>query len=285
MLDCDRCGLDNKKGQSSVCIRFDSADFSKEDYERDNENDIREKLFKSFVMAGYNSKYDNAKIEFSKQFKNEYELRETYPWIGNIGEEYDNLCDDCVSNMLINKELIYVGGIDDLRTPFYTSCCDKLITEFNYRQKYYDLRLVNIFPYLSYYVIENEQEFVCVSSLNFPYHLNSIICENCYKNLNNENMIYITDHPVNYTLKELRNNVEQYIKFDLRGTNIDYKTINVDPTMKKFFENSYHNYYSKKNNLLIKKELSKYIARRNINILRTKFSLCKDIVSMILGIF
>ena len=203
MLNCDRCGL-FKSGQSSICLDILSVkSHSKENYEKEdyeNENYALKDVYRYFISSGYNSKYDMARIEFPKHFENETELRETYPWIGNIGQEYDNICDDCISSMLFSKELISTGGLSDIVFPFYTVCCNKLFQDDVYKEnELYQVRYVKNFPYASYYQIflyeyeEDKNSIKYIKSFPFPYHENCIICEKCVRKLRNEPVITYED--------------------------------------------------------------------------------------------
>jgi hypothetical protein len=308
MLNCDRCGL-FKSGQSSICLdilsvnrhlkeEYEKEDYEKEDYE--NENYALKDVYRYFISSGYNSKYDMARIEFPKQFENETELRETYPWIGNIGQEYDNICDDCISSMLFSKELISTGGLSDIVFPFYTVCCNKLFQDVdtykeNKENKLYQVRYVKNFPYASYYQIflyKDKNSVKYIKSFPFSYHENCIICEECVRKLRNEPVITYSDvfehrkhSPVYFTLRDLLEAIEIYIPFELKGEK-NYDTIVnfVHESLRERFKMSLAMYKSKKNHLLLKKELSKYIIKRNIDIIRTKYFISKDIVSMMLQI-
>lgn len=285
MLNCDRCGL-YAKGESSICYRTE-VKYNKEDYEIDNINKANI-ISKWKIVSGYESEYDMCDIEFSKQFDDLNNLKEAYPWVGKIGDAYNNLCDECITEMLINKDLVSTAGLDGLTFPFYTSCCNKLYLENNLDvSELYEVRFAYNFPYLSaYYIIE--EKYMCLDSLPFTYHDNCIVCKECISNKLKNHEIQIDDPIINYdspiyfTLKQLFYRVEQYIPFEMRGKYEQYEQFQVHESISDDFNVAISLYKSKKNNLLIKKELEKYIIKRNLDIIRSKYFISKDIIALML---
>ena len=298
MLNCDRCGL-YSAGQSSICeISF--LIYTREDYESLNET---EKLGKRYaIISGYNSCYDSLHIILTGDISTEKELRERHPWITEIGEHVDNLCDDCIEKMLRNKEAIQ-GNNDVLFAPFYTSCCNKLFLEEIDSKEFYDVREeITTFPYVSYLKIFNWSDILANTDkepcyikeedafFSYSYSFQCVICKDCFNCFAIDKIV--SDIPKNltkkyfpyrYTLAYLRSKCEMYVDFPDRGKELTLTGPNLyDPRDIQRYKWSYYYYLSKKNNLLLKKKLSLFIAKRNLSLLRNHFPISNDVISSIL---
>jgi hypothetical protein len=225
--------------------------------------------------------------------------------------------------MLINKEL-KPTDTEYLITPFYTSCCDKLFIEAD-PKSFYNVEIMINFPYLSKFKIANdyvntdddEEVWSCKyvseddiisfgidNSTLLPNYSACIICEDCLiKNsskLINSFSVFTIDQPISYTLKELRTACENYVDFAERENLLTenyvdfaergnlltkdlYKSLH--PSIAQAYLKNYYMYISRKHNFLIKKELSLFFAKRNLNILKQHYPISQDIISVILKNF
>ena len=301
MLNCDKCGL-YLGGQSSIRVTKSCKETKREDYESLDETYKMENKY--VICSGYESRYDSESIRLTGNFSTETELREKHPWITDIGEDVDNLCDDCITKMLIDREA--VGETNDILTsPFYTSCCDKLFEDVSDYKIFYDVTIVDLFPYLSYFKIINWKVYGNIDPpsiyikeedafFSFSPSLQCVICEDCLnKNRDKINsdttMIKVIEQqyfPYQYTLENLRSNCETYIDFPNRGKELTLTSHdNRYPRDIRKYRINYYYYKSKKNNLLLKKELSFFIAKRNLYLLRKYFPISNDVISCILRYF
>ena len=301
MLNCDRCGL-YAKGQASICVKKYFKQVTREDYESLDETYKMENKY--IISSGYESRYDSESIRLTGNLSTEKELRERHPWITNIGNDVDNLCDDCITKMLIDREA--VGETNDtLINPFYTSCCNKLFEDVPHYKIFYDVAIVDLFPYLSYFKIINWNVYGHINPkliyireedafFSFSPSLQCVICEDCIdKNRDKINsdvtMIKVIKQqyfPYQYTLENLRSNCETYIDFPNRGKELTLTSHdNRYPRDIRKYRINYYYYKSKKNNLLLKRELSLFIAKRNLYLLRKYFPISNDVMSCILKYF
>jgi hypothetical protein len=316
MLNCDRCGL-YAKGQSSIYEFNLFEEENRKDYESLEETH-RDTKKKYSIISGHNSDYDDFNIELTGNIQTQEECLEKHPWITNIGDQFDNLCDDCIKKMLINKEAIPSAN-DMLVIPFYTSCCDKLIMDVPDAKLFYEIRKINLFPYFTYLkciscydineMYANNSDTI---SFDIPYikeedalfilpngYSQCTICRDClvknsaFTNIKCvENFAFvedmeIKDHPCFYTLRQLRYRCEIYLNWDDRKKNItltSYGTC-ISKIQIPQYKNWYYFYMSKKNNLLLMRELSYFFARRNLSILRNYFPISNDAISLILKYF
>jgi hypothetical protein len=277
---CDRC-KSYSNGQSSICFDKYSSRYE--------------------IISGYESDFDMMKIYLTGDFKTENELRERFPWITNIGKEFDNLCNDCVRNMIKDKEA-RSEDIEHFFAPFYTACCDRYISEIK-EEDFHNFFVVskqNKSPYISYYLIvswEDEykyamQDFQGESYLIpqgkefFNYYPNCTICKNCFTpNFSKREAFHIEDHPVLHSLGYLKASMEQFLDFHLR----DGKSI-ITRSSCKYSESEYQEYFlerfywyqSRKNMLDLKRELRFFVLNRNLNIIKEYISIPKDICNLIL---
>ena len=309
MINCERCGLFSK-GQSSICERNYSRKNKKDDYESlDEFYEITDKK-EYFIMAGYNSRYDMCSIILTGEIRNLNECKEKHPWLMNIGAEVDNLCDECVEQMLINKEAISLDG-EQFVVPFYTTCCGKLFTDVSH-DFFYHVEEINIFPYCGYFrllswnyiygdddSLQNQldnQKFIKQEFAFFNYHENCTACKECVIKNNDKfetNMDMLEtierngkNHPSFSILRRLRGDAVQYLDFDLRGNEtILTPSLRELPHLQEEYKDTFYMYSSKKNNLLIKNELKYYVAERNLTFLRKYFPISNDIIIYILENF
>ena len=114
-----------------------------------------------------------------------------------------------------------------------------------------------------------------------------MICKDClmrHKNrlLSKAPDIIEKDHPCYFSLVDLR----KMLNFHNYGSYDDGKillTYNRFPTLIPVPNSEIGYYYkSKKNNLILKKELALFIAKRNLELLRKYFPISNDVISSIL---
>jgi hypothetical protein len=304
MINCDRCGLFSA-GQSSVYKTKRSKENSKEDYESLKE--YEDSYEKYTIVSGYGSTYDGQCFELTGNISTLEELKNKYPWITNIGQEFDNLCDDCITKMLINKE-VCCNNNDGLVTPFYTGCCDKLFREKIDITLFYNVDKINLFPYLSYFKFTNwdiyndkdlETYFIKAENSFFTFYPGCTICKDCLTIHRDKMMLEFEDehmetedikYPYYYTLRHLRAYCQllNSLEYDSeKGKELTLRSYNplLRPKEVQQYRERYYAYKSKKNNLLLKKELSYFFAKRNLSILRNYFPISNDVISSILKYF
>lgn len=274
---CCRC-KSYSKGQSSIC--FDK-------YEKRYE-----------VVSGYESVFDMLEIYLTENFENEEELRERFPWITDIGREFDNLCDKCVRDMIEKKEARSEDE-KEFRAPFYTACCDNYVLKVAEADLPNFLVVVKVkkFPYISYYLIvswEDEYKyamqdfegtvyFVPEDKEFFNYYKNCTICKDCFdKNFSKYEPTLIEDHPVLHDLPTLKSNMEMLVDFHLRDKVMNRFSCNTPEFQEEFLERFYM-YESRKNMLDLKSKLRAYFLKRNLAIIRRHIPISKDIYNMILN--
>ncbi len=273
MINCDRCGL-HKEGQSSIC--------------KDEEE-------KYEIISGYDSKFDGIRITLNGEYENLEKLKEKFLWLQNIGENFDNICDDCVFNMIQIKEAKMQDN-EGFSVPFYTACCDKFITAMTDQENFYKISKEKRFPYLSYYAMYNcmknywdeldngNLKYVSDDDLFFDYYEQCTICVECL-NKSRQKLSSVlemdNDNPVCHTLHNLINRAKSYLEFELRDYPLTENSCKNGYTKDEYIK-VYYKYLSRKNNLEIKKELSIYLMSRNLNIMREYLFISKDIFNYIL---
>lgn len=282
MLNCDRCEL-YAKGQSSIC-GYQNRRKSKDDYKSLEE--FPNRFYTEYrIVSGYNSKFDMRYIFINGEHHN---IKEKFPWLREIGKDVDNICDDCVFDMIRKKEATL---IDSDCVPFYTACCDNFVDDLNHPENYFTVSRVNNFPYLSYYCIVNNENgnvvYISEDELNFiNYYDYCNICSSCLNGNKNKILAYIPEidkeHPVSYTLMSLRSNSEVFLPFKERGKESLYKNAVTNEDTKSEYNERFLSYISKKNHLLLKKALTFYFISRNLNIMREYIFISKDVFNYIL---
>ena len=281
MLNCDRCDLD-KEGQASIREYSNwREDIKKKDYESLQEISCNKKN-KYRIYPGYESKFDSMCIYIKEQF----------PWMQNM--QTNNICDDCIFDMIRLKEA-RIQDVDD-SFPFYTACCDKFVPNMDNIQDYFKVLKINNFPYLSYYKLENckdvwekwgediDVNYLPDDEIFFDYYSYCNICISCLKskNLLTLNPAMRKDHPSFYTLFNLRREAELHLPLSLKNRKMLYKNAVKAEFSAERYNHFYDMYSSKKNNLLLKKDLSLYFITRNLNIMREYVFISKDIFNYIL---
>ena len=260
---CERCF--NREAYSCISEKFnDDCDYA--------------------IESKRESRFYALDIAIVGKFEDDDELKRNFPWLKNIWvyhyspveeEIIYNLCDDCVLEMMINREAI---SIDSSTLIFaYTACCDKKYFE-NDKLSVYRVNKINNFPYLSYYEITDwedidggftgEKIYLSQDYIDIKYHLNCTICKECLykvKDLSIKNKINIDTILFKYSLKEL-----EIVLFSLRMSS--------DPNVKQHYIDMYYIYNSLFNNLSLKNELAKFIFLRNLNIVRSKYWITKDLI-------
>ncbi len=282
MLNCDRCGL-YAKGESSICA-YQNSKKSKDDYKSLEE--ICNTFYTEYrIVSGYNSKFDMEYIFINGEHQN---IREKFPWLREIGKDVDNICDDCVFDMIRQKE---ATTIDSGAAPFYTICCDDFVDSLDYMENYFTVTRVGNFPYLSYYCMVNIENgdvvYISEDDINFVnYHDYCIICKICLNKIKDKLLNYIPEinkeYPVSYTLSSLRSHAEVFLPFTERGKESLYKNAVTNEDTKDEYNERFLSYISKKNHLLLKKALTFYFISRNLNIIREYVFISKDIFNYIL---
>lgn len=276
MLNCDRCGLFSK-GQSSICW----------------DNNLKYE-----IISGYESTFDTLKILVNGEYENLAMLKEKFPWLQNIGPNVDNICDDCVFNMIHHKEAtIQMQDFGGFRFCFYTSCCDKFIDNAGGKEdtkNYFRVEKENRFPYLSYYMIYNcmpsfledpreneETKYISTEKSFFDYYEGCLICLECLEKQKLLTSIptFKFNSPVFRSLKYLENDARCDIS---NSEEVLHKNSCTNEYTKNDYIKAYYMYISRRNNLEIKKELSVYFISRNLNIIRKYIFISKDIFSHIL---
>lgn len=282
MLNCDRCGL-HAKGESSICS-YPNRKKSKDDYKSLAE--FPNGIYTEYrILSGYNSKFDMKYIFINGEPQN---IREKFPWLKEMGKDFNNICDDCIFDMIRQKEAT-MGGFDTI--PFYTVCCDNFVDNLDYIENYFQLTRVNHFPYLSYYAVQQIGDsnvvYISEDDMNFiNYYDDCIICRTCL--IQNKKKLLSSipeideEHPVLYTLMNLRSNAEVFLPFELRERENLYKNAVINEDTKDEYNESFSFYISKKNHLLLKKDLSFYFVSRNLNIMREYVFISKDVFNYIL---
>ena len=277
-LTCDRCSL-RSPGQSSVC--YDKY------------------VGRYEIICGYGSDFDMCKIYLVQNFKSEEELRERFPWITNMGQEFNNLCNKCIRSMLHDKEA-RAECRDTLVAPFYTACCDKFVSEVKLKDlsSYYQVEKFNKFPYLSRYILvtwedqykyemqdfEGKSYIVTQGKEFFNYYPYCTICLECFeKHYIKPECFAVDNHPVLHSLRTLKNEMESCLDFHLREDNVVVTRFScTNSYFKEEFLKRFYMYQSKKNMLELKDKLRSYILKRNLNIIRKYVSISKDIYNLIL---
>lgn len=272
MINCERCGL-HKEGQSSIC---------------------KDEGKKYEIISGYESKFDTIRITLNGEYENLTELKDKFPWLQNIGENFDNICDDCVFDMIRNKEA-KIQDNEGFSVPFYTACCDKFITSITDQGNFYKIIKEKRFPYLSYYSMYNclknywyelEQQnlkYVSDDDLFFDYYEHCTICVDCLNKhrLKLISVLKIDDHnPVSQTLHNLTIQAKNYVEFELRNSPLNKNSCKNEYTKDQYVQ-VYYKYLSRMN-LAIKNELSIFIVCRNLNIMREYLFISKDLCEYIL---
>ena len=254
------------------------------------------------IISGYGSNFDMSKIYLVPNCKSEEELRERFPWITNIGQQFNNLCDECIRKMLYDKEA-RVESMDTFTAPFYTTCCDKYVSELSETDIssfscYLKVEKINKFPYLSRYIItswEDEykyggEDFEGMSYLVlqgkefFNYYPYCTICLECFSKHYIETECFAVDnHPVLHSLERLKGDMECLLDFHLRD---DQAVITRSSCQKSAFKEEFldrfYMYQSRKNMLELKEKLRSYFLKRNLNIIREYINIPKDIYNLIL---
>ena len=273
MLNCDRCGL-YAKGQSSIC--FDGTGNYK-------------------IITGYESDYDLLQILINGKYENEEKLKGKFPWLQNVGLNFENICDDCIFDMIKLKEA-KIQDNENFAFLFYTSCCDKFIDNKYGKEdtkNYFKIIKEVKFPYLSYYKIYNCTEnywdelnvkYISDDALFFDYYENCIICLDCLNRNKVLNLIPEIDykHPVLKSLKAWRDHLKNFLDFELLDNENFYKNDCTNEYTRDDYIQKYYKYLSRMNNLAINKELSLYLMSRNLNIMREYLFISKDIFNYIL---
>lgn len=275
---CSKC-KSYSPGESSVCYDKNSGRYE--------------------IISGYGSDFDMSKIYLVPNFKNEEELRERFPWITNIGQQFNNLCDECIRKMLYDKEA-RAECHDIFIAPFYTACCDKYITEVKQEDLalYLQVEKINKFPYLSRYIIiswedqykyerqdfEGQSFLVLQGKEFFNYYPYCTVCLECFStHYLEENCSPIEEHPVLYNLRTLKNDMESYLDFHLREDNAIITRFSCqNEYFKEEFIERFYMYQARKNMLELKEKLKSYFLKRNLNIIRKYIYIPKDIYNLIL---
>ena len=145
MSICNRCGFNLAYGKIHQLMYWKNKAEVKEDYESLNEGN-EEEIIQYGIETRTGSRFPSHLIDITGNLRSTQELKGKYPWVveeveeGEVHEKfhrsYGNLCDECISTMLLNKELLNDNQLG-LLTPFYTSCCDKLFTEIPMVEKGY----------------------------------------------------------------------------------------------------------------------------------------------------
>ncbi len=289
MLNCDRCGL-HKEGQSSIREYPDRKENIKKDYETLEFSLHSKNKYK--ICPGYESRFDSVCIYINGEYENVAKLKEQFSWIQNIITP--NICDDCIFDMIQLKE----ARIQDVNDsfPFYTACCDKFVPNMDNIQDYFNVFKINNFPYLSYYKLENckdiwdkwgediDVKYLPDDEKFFDYYGCCNICISCLKNKNlfSADPRITKDHPSFYTLFNLRREAEMYLPMSLKNKEILYKNAVKAEFSAQRYNHLYDMYFSKKNNLLLKKDLSIYLMSRNLSIIRQYIFISKDVFEYIL---
>ena len=276
---CDRCHM-YSPGESSVC--YDKY------------------VGRYEIIGGYGSDFDMCKIYLVENFKSEEELRERFPWITNMGQEFNNLCNKCIRSMLHDKEA-RAECRDTLVAPFYTACCDKFVAEVKQEDlsSYYQVEKFNKFPYLSRYILvtwEDQykyemQDFEGPSYLIqdgkefFNYYPYCSICLECFQKHYIERECFAVDnHPVLHSLGSLKGDMEVLLDFHLREDNSIITRFSCQkPDFKEEFLERFYMYQSKKNMIELKDKLRFYLLKRNLDIIRQHIHISKDIYNLILN--
>lgn len=316
-MECNRCGL-YAKGES-IILKYahhysERCKVNRKAYETYNELDESD-IVHYIVVSGYDSEYDNNtfyltngenNIDFINEENNE-ELRNRYPWISDMEEDFDNLlCDDCISDMIFYKELI--NDKPKFGSAGYTTCCNKYYSKFD--ENYYSIYRINKFPYVSYYkfteitdyecgYVKNNGIYIDGDNLFFDYYPNCIVCKSCFSKCNNiitetefsELDLNIEDLPSFYTLRWLRIAAQNHMHlkpsdfydFYAKEITLKYaKNLNEFFNKRMYLKYTYM-YLSKKNHLALKYDLLKYMARKNLYMIRKNMpSLNKDMINYIL---
>ena len=236
------------------------------------DNKIADRKF--VINCCLSEKYDSRYIDFTENFKNEDDLIERFVWINDI--KNNQICDDCITEMIINKELIIPEVWDEyiICRPFYTSCCDMLSLEepddFDDNEdflpldpnilRFYRILKGRKFPYVScLHIIKENPDFegnylkteqVRRNSLEYEsVPSNCIMCSKCL-------FKYPYLHSPDQQTSNLYNSLCWRSSLETHDRDIQLKKI--------------HN------------ELSLYIAKRNLEIINQKFNICKDLRNHIL---
>lgn len=301
MSICNRCGFNLAYGKIHQLMYWKNKAEVKKDYESLDEGN-EEEIIQYGIETRRGSRFPSHMIDITGNVRSIKELRDKYPWIVEEVEEvekvevfhrsYGNLCDECISTMLINKELLNDNQLG-LLTPFYTSCCDQLVAEMPFDGKgLYWVDEINFFPYPSYLKMTNstgsKPYYMVYEDLFFTYYPFCMICKDCL--IKNKNRLIADidfmkkDHPCFFPLRDLKKNSESYIiNTGNTWSNYFFNDDNYNPLIPKDHADYY--YSSKKNNLLLKRELNIFIAKRNLYLLRKYFPISHDVISCILKCF
>lgn len=277
IIFCDRC-KSYSPGESSVCYDKYSGRYG--------------------IISGYGSDFDTSKIYLTSNFKNEEELRERFPWITNMGEQFNNLCDECIRKMIHDKEA-RAECYDMFIAPFYTACCDKYLPELKEGDfsTYLQVEKSNKFPYLSRYVtvswedvykycmedFEAESFLISEGKEFFNYYSYCTICRSCLeKYYEPEDCVPINDHPVLHSLSSLKSGMEILLDFHLRDGKVEITRHSCSISdFQEDFTGRFYMYSSRKNMLELKHKLRHYILKRNLDIIKQYFRIPKDIYNLI----
>lgn len=251
------------------------------------------------IMPGYGSEFDNVRMQFIGRFKNQDEFRFKFKWIAELNPIKDILCDDCIKEMIFAKEVRIVDeGIGDnvIYRPFYTSCCDTLVLEYNQKDNqntfssdspcFYRLIKLDKFPYASEFAINSEWIDYNTPSLRkycddiFPdYEVNCVYCHNClekYLPFLRDNSYYLSrlgDHPLDGNIDDLRNQIQiwqDHYRMEIYGGYNGDETFEHVRTLEfRLKMKEYH--------IELIKELEQYFFTSNLEIICQKYYLPKDI--------
>jgi len=268
---CDRCKTFSE-GDNTVVSKVEDKPITRENYETldDTSYEVNDKPT-YYIDADYGSDYDTCKIRLV--------CTECSDECSDKCSKWKNLCDNCIGLLLVRREAIPEHD-EGIIYPCYTACCDKLCVD-NVENTLYNIEKVNCFPYTHYYRVKYEGGSTYITGVDFPDFC--VICEEClYDYDESDDYPFNRSDPVHYALRTLRTEVEFYIH---RRVDFQYNPLlngNNFYRSKEYID-LWYMYQSKRNMLLLKRELSYHVAKRNLELIKDKFWVPKDIFNLILS--
>ena len=134
------------------------------------------------LIGGYWSDYDNTILIFTKKYHSEEEFLVDHPYIITFDGNGTDICDDCVSDMIVNREVEWDKSLNVIPPrPIYVDCCGKLE-----KNRKCDVRMIlenKCFPYASYFELVNNGLIKCyIKNEEYNFKNNDLICSDCFEN-------------------------------------------------------------------------------------------------------